>query len=594
MKIGDLWIKLGLKKDEFDNGLKDAKKNTSAFGSAMSKIGSTIAGVFAVGAITGFVSNIIKVRSEFEKYEAVLTNTLGSNQAARTEMQMLQKFASETPFALTELTGAFVKLTNYGLKPSLEEMRKMGDLASSTGKGFDQLTEAIADATTGQYERLKEFGIKANKEGDKVTFTFKGQSETVKNTSQAIKEYILSLGSMAGVSGSMAAISQTLGGRISNLGDAWDGLLNTLGKGTSGIMTTVISWLSSFVSMLDMAYRSIESIKESVRDQSTIDSMNNALAEIAVIENSLMKNGISQAEAHKKAIDLYVSSINNSIKEINPYKHGGNEQIAALNAERNAVINHFNKLAEATKNANDTTAKSAKDQLADLKAINDELEAQRTLRQEFKGEKMQPITPIGTPSQLSTNFMDTNQLQLGDMGDSWKANIKKNKQFTEEYLQDWKDFTLELNDIISSGITDAISSLADGLGQLASGAMTGKEFGNQILTVIGSFMKTLGSAIIAMGVGMLMLNLGLESMNPGLLIAGGAALVAAGGLVSGLAKGGVKSSASAASSSASSGYSNTSQSSALTALSGNVVFELQGTTLRGVLNNQDRKNSLIR
>jgi hypothetical protein len=33
----------------------------------------------------------------------------------------------------------------------MEQMRQMGDLASSVGKSFDQLTEAILDAQTGEF-----------------------------------------------------------------------------------------------------------------------------------------------------------------------------------------------------------------------------------------------------------------------------------------------------------------------------------------------------------------------------------------------------------------------------------------------------------
>ena len=51
--------------------------------------------------------------------------------------------ASKTPFAVVELTQAFVKLANQGFRPTTDELRKLGDLASSTGKQFDQLAEAI-------------------------------------------------------------------------------------------------------------------------------------------------------------------------------------------------------------------------------------------------------------------------------------------------------------------------------------------------------------------------------------------------------------------------------------------------------------------
>lgn len=201
-------------------------------------IGQTLARVGIAGGIMGIVAagknliqQIIPIRSEFEKFTAVLTNAFNGDQnKAVQSMEMINQLAKETPFGVRELTESFVKLVNQGFEPTREEIIQMGDLAATTGKQYDQLTEAIIDAQVGEFERLKEFGIRAQKHGDQVTFTFRGVKQEVAFTSEAIQDYIIGLGQMEGVSGAMAAISQTLGGRISNLGDSWDQLLNTLGE----------------------------------------------------------------------------------------------------------------------------------------------------------------------------------------------------------------------------------------------------------------------------------------------------------------------------------------------------------------------------
>jgi len=166
----------------------------------------------------------------------------------------ISDFASKTPFAVDQLTNSYVKLANQGFTPVEKEMTSLGDLASSTGKSFDQLTEALIDAQVGEFERLKEFGIRANKEGNSVKFTFKGVQKQVAFTDTAIRNYVLSLGEAAGVSGSMAAISKTTGGQISNLGDKITQLyvkigtrLNTEISSTIGIMASLIDEVSSFV-----------------------------------------------------------------------------------------------------------------------------------------------------------------------------------------------------------------------------------------------------------------------------------------------------------------------------------------------------------
>lgn len=254
MTVGELNVEIGAKLDKLERALgkmegeikgagKSAERSTQA---SFSKVGGFIAAAFSVDAIMNFSRQVISVRGEFEKFEAVLTNTLGSNSAAQLALADIQDFAASTPFSVQELTGSFVKLANQGFKPTISQMRLLGDLAASTGKGFDQLAEAIIDAQVGEFERLKEFGIRAQKEGDNVKFTFKGVQTQVDFTAESIQDYILGLGEVEGVSGSTAAISETLAGKVSNLGDAYDQLLNSIGD--SSLWKGAVDGLSSLLS----------------------------------------------------------------------------------------------------------------------------------------------------------------------------------------------------------------------------------------------------------------------------------------------------------------------------------------------------------
>lgn len=364
---------LNLVKQRMGQVSSGTKRVNTAFGKLKSLIPVMgIAGLIA--GLKGLVTGIINVRKEFEKYEAVLSNTLGSEQKARQEMNMLKEFAAETPFQLNELTGSFVKLVNQGFKPSREEMTKLGDLASSTGKGIDQLAEAVIDAQVGEFERLKEFGIRAQKQGDKVTFTFKEQAKQVDFTSKSIQKYILSLGEVEGVSGSMDKISKTLGGRISNLGDAWDNLLNSLGSRTSGIFMTVINWIVSFIEKLDMASRSIADIKRQVMDDQSRENLRQGLEEIGVMTQSLIKNGVDQATAQKRATDLYLNSMNIRINEqkksleeaTEDEKEHQQTKLDLLIQERSAVEDHFIKLNQIQANSKTGGVGGSKDALKTL------------------------------------------------------------------------------------------------------------------------------------------------------------------------------------------------------------------------------------
>lgn len=200
-----------------------------------------------IGLIKDIGAQIFEVTAKFQKMEAVLTTTLGSRSAAQLAMGQLQQFAAETPFAVDEITESYIKLANRGFKPTMDELRKLGDLAASTGKSMDQLIEAQLDAETGEFERLKEFGIRAEKNGDMVRFTFKGITQEVEYSNDAIREYILALGDVEGISGSMAGISETLAGQVSNLSDNWESMLKVVGDETQGVFSGAIDIMNEAV-----------------------------------------------------------------------------------------------------------------------------------------------------------------------------------------------------------------------------------------------------------------------------------------------------------------------------------------------------------
>jgi len=234
MTVDEFHVKISADTKEIRAALGRLETKTKQSGNKMTqslgRIGGAFAAAFSVQALIGVSRELVHIRSEFERFEAVLSNTLGSRGAAVAILDDIKTMATETPFSVAMLSDAFVKLTNYGLRPSMEEMRLLGDVASATGKPFMQLAEAIADATTGQFERLKEFGIKASKEGDKVSFTFKGVTTEVNYSNDAIRDYITGLGNLDGVAGSMEVQMDTLGGAVSNFGDAWDSFLVALGE----------------------------------------------------------------------------------------------------------------------------------------------------------------------------------------------------------------------------------------------------------------------------------------------------------------------------------------------------------------------------
>lgn len=192
-----------------------------------------IAPVAALVSASAGLNKIVSVTREFNVLEAQLITATGSATNASEAFDSIQAFAEQTPYDLQQATSAFTQLVNLGLTPSQEAMMSYGNTASALGKDLNQMIEAVADAAAGEFERLKEFGIKTKKQGDDVAFTFRGVTTTVRNNAEEIEQYLMSLGQNE-FDGAMIERMNTLDGAISNLGDEWDKLFLNISEQGAG------------------------------------------------------------------------------------------------------------------------------------------------------------------------------------------------------------------------------------------------------------------------------------------------------------------------------------------------------------------------
>jgi phage tail tape-measure protein len=184
----------------------------------------------AVGKLKDLAVGAVETSAEFERLRSVLLTLEGSQAAANARFADLKKFATDTPYELSEVVTAFAKLKAQGLDPSNAALTSYGNTAAAMGKTLDDMVEAVADAAMGEYERLKEFGIKASDAGDHVVMNFKGQATEVKKNSADIQAYLQKIGN-TDFAGAMARQMDTLGGKFSNLSDAAASFADQMGEG---------------------------------------------------------------------------------------------------------------------------------------------------------------------------------------------------------------------------------------------------------------------------------------------------------------------------------------------------------------------------
>lgn len=216
------------------------KKLTKSFGAL-----KTAVAVVGFGAL---LKGAISTAAAFEKMNASLITITGSSEKATMAMDGIIDFATSTPFQVEEITQAFIKLKALGLEPSEAALKSFGNTASAMGKSLDQLIEAVADAATGEFERLKEFGIKSRSEGENVKFTFQGITTTVGKNAKEITEFLKKIGDVQ-FAGAMSRQMDTLDGKFSNLSDSIDIATKKLSEesGFNALIKTATDGLALFI-----------------------------------------------------------------------------------------------------------------------------------------------------------------------------------------------------------------------------------------------------------------------------------------------------------------------------------------------------------
>lgn len=228
-------------------------RNLSRYQSAIQRLGGFVGNVLQ-GALTGAIGltgalgyGVLEVNREFESLVAGLRGAEGSGERAAAVLKDLRKLAADTPLELGELVRSWTRLRNLGLEPSLETLEAFGNVSAAIpGKKLNDFTEAVADAITGEWERLKEFGIRAKKTGNNVDFTFKGITKRVKFNADEITKYLTDIGKND-FAGALRRQGQTLGGMFDRAKEQAKQFLTTIGQ--SGVTAQLRDLLSTLLDL---------------------------------------------------------------------------------------------------------------------------------------------------------------------------------------------------------------------------------------------------------------------------------------------------------------------------------------------------------
>ena len=137
-------------------------KTFSAVSSSVKSLTKTVAGVAATYVSAQALKNVsmsaLESASSLEGYRSTLNVVMKDQKKAAQMMAWAVDFANKTPFETDSIVEATVRLQSYGIDAQ-KTMTRIGDMAGVMNTDIMQAVEAVADAQTGELERLKSYGI---------------------------------------------------------------------------------------------------------------------------------------------------------------------------------------------------------------------------------------------------------------------------------------------------------------------------------------------------------------------------------------------------------------------------------------------------
>jgi hypothetical protein len=557
--IADLFVKLGLKSDEFNKGVDDAKKKTSSFESSLKSIGGAMVAAFSVGAIISFGKAAMEEFNRAEQGATRLLIALKGNVIAQEDlMRQATALQKTTLFEDDETIAAQASMAM--LIKEADVIKKLTPLVQdlATAKGIDLTSAAsmVSKAVMGSGAALQKMGI---------------QTEGTAGSAQRLESVMRGLN--AAVGGQAEAAAKVGTGALTQFANAFGNLKEAIG----GIIVQSSMVQGSLVQTTTSATNYLTEKLGRVKEVMAASGFGffNSMALMALKS----KEHIDKLLESKKKFDA---------EHAKPIAAGAKMKTPEEIAEEEA------KLAAQKKAADDA-------EIARKSAIVDQLILARIEQQkiiELQGGKVEgSLSPkgggkVGWNEDLKLSKGKVDVLDPLAKATEGLTAAKLEKNIVPEITK----FNEDINSLIAAGMQDAAMTFGEGLGALMSGDMNVGEFGLSLLATVGNFIVQFGQLMIAQAVAMAALQLSIK--NPALwpvALAAGIALVAVGSAISNMSKKGLTGSGGGGGgggSSAASGYNGKqSQSTAQTAMSGNVSFEVQGNKLVGVLANQGNRNN---
>jgi len=522
---------LQMNNTKFKKGIKGSQRSLNGFSKQVDKIGGMIAGAFAVGAITNFVKESVKLGSAMEGVAAAF-NSLGRAGLLRD----LQTATRGTVSNLMLMQSA-VKAKNF--KIPLEQLAGFFEFATNraiqTGESVEYLTQSIIDG----------IGRKSSLVLDNLGISASELQEEIKK----VGDFGLAAGNIIARSLEEAGdVASTTATTIAQMTTAWENFKTSVGQ-SKVIMFTLRNIGEAIEAINRLLNRGgavgtdeFLEFSKILKDKEPAEQIRLLTAEI----ERQRKVFAVTAKERKKQQDLLDKGTS---KFRHAEKQFAKEQIKQLDAIQTpllAVLRFFEGQLKALQGINTELDGEKKTQEEIFKAwvkVNDairkRIDLQNELTDAMRESQDEALRGIIEGAKKKTgaapawSFGEDEVFIGAESHDALLdavALAKKKADEMEARMRELKEgMNLMLEDFVSVGLASVFSMLGESLST--------KNFDNffaDILEMFGRFMTQMGAMIIAYGVAMDAFKKAFS--NPYAAIAAGIALTAIGGAIIGKAK----------------------------------------------------------
>lgn len=235
-------------------------EQTSYMAGYMSRWAQRMAFAFSMGSIKSFVEQIAEVRGQFELSERSLEAILQNKPKADEIFNKTVELAVKSPFRIKDLVDYTRQLSAYRIESDklYDTTKRLADVSAGLGVDMGRLILAYGQVKAAAYLRgsevrqFTEAGINMYGELQQYFKEVKGEAYTTaqivdmiskrKVTFEDVEAIFQRMTDKGGTFYNMQEIqAETLQGKISNLKDAFDVMLNDIGKANEGTFKGLIS-----------------------------------------------------------------------------------------------------------------------------------------------------------------------------------------------------------------------------------------------------------------------------------------------------------------------------------------------------------------